>query len=153
MSLKTLPGQVPLPTAVAKRGDFAVQIGYADLAAGVSNTALAVPAFTSLANVQGLELDHIELQETFQDTSDTAHNSTSLTIGDVGSAARHLAATELNANGSSVPLKFGTATRYIPPADTVCLFTFTPTSGKNVANLNKGKLVAYFKLTDQRVVM
>ncbi len=153
MSLVTKPGATNLETAVAKRGDFVVQITYKDLAAGVLNTALAVAAFTHLANLQGVELDHIELQELFQDTTDAAQASTSLQIGDAGSVARHLAACELNANGAYVQLKFGTGTKYINNADTPVLFTFTPTAAKNVANLNKGKLLAYFKITDARVVM
>lgn len=153
MSLVTLPGEVALETAVAKRGNFAVQITYKDFAAGIVNTALAVAAFVHLANYQGVELDHVELLEAFQDTTDAAQLSTSLQIGDAGSVARHLAAMELNANGANIPLKFGTGTKYINNANTTVLFTVTPTAAKNVANLNKGKLIAYFKITDARLVM
>lgn len=149
MSLTIAPGFVPLPTAIAKRGDFAVRMSYKDLAAGVVNTALAVSAFTQLASVQGLELDHVELITPFKD-GDAAFVSVALTIGDAGSAARHLASMELCARGTYVPLKFGTGTRYIPAADTAVLFTFTPTAAKNVATCTQGELVAYFKITDQR---
>lgn len=153
MPLLINPGEVPLETTVAKGGNFQVTIGYADFAAAVNNTALAVSAFTPLANLQGLELDHVELVIPFQDTSDTANNSTAVTVGDSGSAARYLASTELNANGSFVNLAYGTGTKFVPTTSTPVLFTFTPASGKNLANLKAGKLIAFFKLRDARVVM
>lgn len=148
MSLTINPGPGPLETTVYKGGNLVVDLSYKDLAAGVSNTALSVTAFTQKGNKQGIELDHIELITPFQDTSDTAHNSTALVIGDAGTANRHLTTTELNANGSYVPLAYGTGTKYIPTVDTGVVFKFTPTSGKNVANLNQGRLLAFFKTRD-----
>lgn len=151
MALQKLPGDIGLPGAVYKGGNFGVEITYKDLAAGIVNTALVLNAFTTLAKVQGLDLDHIELVEPFQDTSDTNHNSTALIIGDAGSTNRHLTTTELNANGTFITLAYGTGTKYVPTADTAVSFTFTPTAAKNVANLNKGKLLAFFKIRDTRV--
>ena len=153
MPLITLPGEVNLETAVAKRGNFLVTLTYKDLAAGVVSTALAVSAFTPLITVQGLELDHIELVTPFQDTTDAANNSALLTIGDATTANRYLTSTETNANGAYVSLAFGTGTKFVPSINQAVLFTLTPIGGKNVANYNAGKLLAYFKLTDQRVVV
>lgn len=151
MSLVTNPGSTTLPTSVDKGGNFQATLTYLDLAAGtVAATALAVTAFTTLANVQGVELDHIEVPIPFQDTADAANNSTLLTIGDAGSAARHLASTELNLNGTYKNLAYGTGTKYVPTADTPVLFTFTPPTGKTLAALKQGKLIAYFKIKDSR---
>lgn len=151
MSLLKLPGEIGLEATVAKGGNFGVEIGFADLAAGVSNTPLVLSAFSTLGNLQGIELDHIELITPFQDTSDTAQNTTGLIIGDAGSTNRHLTTTELNANGSFVTLAYGTGTKFVPTTNTPVTFTFTPTAGKNVANLKAGKLLAFFKLRDTRV--
>jgi len=141
-----------LENGVVKRSDFVVDITAdgGDLSAAVNNTALVLSCLTTLANVMMIELSHVELLEPFQDTTDAAQNSTSLTIGDGGSANRHLTATELNANGAYVTVKAGTGTKYVPGADTPTTFTFTPTAGKNLANLNKGKLRAYFRVIDAR---
>lgn len=141
----------PLQTATDKVSNFAVEVTYKDFAAGVVNTALAINLFTILAKYMGAELKHYEVTELFQDTADAAHVSTSITIGDAGSANRLLTASELNANGTYVPLKAGTGTLYIPTSDTVVTLTVTPTAAKNVASLNKGKVILYFRVPDARV--
>lgn len=153
MPLVTNPGALPLETSVAKRSDLSVLVTYKDFAAGIVNTPLVINLFTSLGKYQAIQLSHTELLENFQDTTDAAQVSTSITVGDAGNAARHLAATELNANGAFVPLAVGTGTNYVPAANTVCTLTVTPTAAKNVANLNKGKVLLYFKVVDARLVM
>lgn len=155
MPLITNPGEVNLETAVAKGGNLLVKISYADLAAGVNNTALVLTLFTGDSPYQGFELDHVEVETPFADTSDTNNNSTAITIGDAGSAARYLGSTETNLNGSFVNLAYGTGTKYVPPTQTnaAVTATITPASGKNVANLKQGTLLAYFKVRDSRYLV
>lgn len=149
MPLTRLPGAVPLETAADKGANFYAEISFADFAAAIVNTALILPLFTILGNAQGLELHHTELITPFAN-ADGAFVSTAMTVGDAGSAARHLASTELNAAGTFVNLAYGTGTKYAPAANTVVTATITPTAAKNLALLTQGKVGLYFRLNDAR---
>ncbi len=136
-------------TAVEKRANYVQEIVAADFGAAASSGVSSLGHVT-LANINSIELSHIELTEPFQDTTDAAQNSLSLVIGDSGTANRHLTATELNANGSYVPLAMGTATKYVPTSDTTTVYAFTGVSGKLLSHLNKGKLLAFWRTIDAR---
>lgn len=150
MSLLTNPGFVPLQTAVFKGGNFLAEVSFADFAAAITGSALTINLFTTIGAAQGLFLEHSELLQPFADTSDTNNASTAITVGDAGSSNRYLASTEMNLNGSYVPLSFGTGTKYVPAVggNTTVQLTATPTSGKSLANLKQGKLALYFGLRD-----
>lgn len=135
---------------IDKRADLAVEITHADLTEATANTAQVLTPFSILADKQGVECVQVETKEAFEDAADAANNDTQLTIGDAGSANRLLTATQLNKNGTEIYLKAGTGTTFVPTADTPVTFTFASMAAKNLAALTKGRLIAYFRIRDQR---
>lgn len=133
-----------------KKADLAVEFTHEDLTEATANTAQTLSPFTCKANDQAVECVQAELKEAFEDTADAAFNSTAITIGDAGSAARLLASMELNKNGTEVYLKAGTGTTYAPTSDTVVTITVNSMTAKSLSSLNKGRAVAYFRIRDRR---
>jgi hypothetical protein len=153
MSLATNPGYVPTETAVQKGGNFLVELSFADIVAAVTGAgATVVNLFNYLGNAQGVELEHMELITPFV-SSDGTLISSAITVGDVGSAARLLASTELNAAGAYVNLAYGTGTKYAPAANTEATATITPTGGKNLNTLTAGKVALFFKIRSAQQVL
>lgn len=152
LPLITQPGPLPLQTVTDKGGNLYARLTYADLKAGNigAGSAESVLLFTTVPITQGLELDHVELITPFADSADAANNSTAITIGDAGSAARYLASTELNLNGAYVPLAYGSGTKYVPPSsvNAAIVAVVTPPGGKQFNTLTQGELHMYFKLRD-----
>jgi hypothetical protein len=81
----------------------------------------------------------------FQNTLDAAFNADTVSLGDTGSAARHLAATEANANGTFLRVMGNTAFLYTA-ADTLQL-TVNSMAAKSLSNINRGEYHAFFCLT------
>lgn len=127
------------------------EIGFADLtAAGATQT-------LNLANIiakQGIELRSIELVQDFI-SSDGTLISTSITIGDTGSATRFLGATELNDAGTEIYLKPGAlnpaSMQVYTAADTLQVF-FTGTAAKLLNTHTQGLLYVYVRVTRAHVV-
>jgi|SRR5262245_12184120 len=80
----------------------------------------------------------------FQATGDAAFNSDTVSLGDTGSATRHLAATEANANGTFLKVAGNTAFLYTA-ADTLQL-TVNSMAAKSLVNINRGEYHAFFAL-------
>lgn len=135
---------LPLETAVRKRADFFIDVQWTDFAAAAAGAVALVP-FIAAALTDMLEVSHVELITPFANSADNAFNSSALTVGDPASANRYLTSTELNLNGAYVPIAPGTGTRYTYAAATNFQLTFTPTAGKNLANLTQGEVRVYLR--------
>jgi hypothetical protein len=81
----------------------------------------------------------------FQNTLDAAFNADTVSFGDTGSAARHLAATEANANGTFLRVIGNTAFLYTA-ADTLQV-TVNSMAAKSLSNINRGEYHVFFCLT------
>lgn len=142
----------PLPqeTMNEKRATHCAEVGFADLTAAAATQTLSP---INILAKQGMEIVAIELAETFV-SSDATLTSTSITIGDGGSATRFMSATELNEQGTEVFLKGGTLANTSLPYvytsdDTVDVFV-TGTAAKLLSSHTAGKLLIYYRLTDAR---
>ncbi|HYD00307.1 MAG TPA: hypothetical protein VEB22_03705 [Phycisphaerales bacterium] len=135
--------------AALQNANLVVEIDHTDLTEAAANTAQTIPLFAVPANNVLVECVRSELVVPFEDTSDTAHNSTAVVVGDGGSTNRLLTSTQLNRNGTEVYEKAGTGTKHnYTSADTVDA-VFTPNSADALASLNKGKLKLYFQLNNR----
>lgn len=90
----------------------------------------------------------VKTAEAFEDTADAAFNSTAVTVGDAASATRYLASTQVNAKGSTVTYKSGAVANHAYDTAGEMRFAFASMTGKALASLNKGRLLAYVRLAD-----
>lgn len=86
------------------------------------------------------------LKTPFKDVSDTAFNTTTVSIGDNSAVTTFLAAFEMNANGTSIPEKFSnTAVGPYTAADKITA-TFNSMAAKALINIDAGELHVFFQL-------
>lgn len=131
--------------------NLVVEITHEDLTEATDATAQVIPLFKVPASFQLVELVRTELRVPFENTAEAGNNTTAITVGDGASAARFLASQELNRNGTEVYLKAGTGTKYIYAAeDWVDLTVAAAAAATSLAELNKGKVLLYFKVFDSR---
>lgn len=105
--------------------------------------AVALPAGT-LAGVSA-----IKTVELFEDTEDAAFNNVAVTIGDAGSATRYLSSTQVNANaGTPIRYKGGAELAHAYNVAGELRIAFASMAAKSLADLNKGRLLVYARLTD-----
>lgn len=148
--MKVIP--LPLETQLEKKATHVVEFGYADL---TNATATQTLSPVVIAAKMGVEVVALELPEAFV-SSDATLISSSITVGDGGSATRFLSATELNAEGTEVFLKGGTLANTSLPYvytgdDTVDIFV-TGTTGKALNTHTAGRGLLYLRITDARPV-
>lgn len=139
--------------AAAQEGaNLEVIVEHTDLTIATADTGQTLSPFTVKAG-ESIELIRSDLRVPFEDTTDAASVTTAITVGDAGSANRLMTSTELNRNGTEVYTKAGTGTIYAPTSDTVVTITVAvPTSGKNIAALNKGRVRLLFRHTRPRAL-
>lgn len=141
---------LPLEERVATGSDFVAVVTHSDLT-DTTNAEAQIVSFP-IQPKMSVECIRAVLDIPFQNSSSTANNTTTVTVGDGNGETALLTSTELNANGSNVPLKNGTGTKTVySVADTVDL-TFTPKTGTNLAQIDTGQLRIYFKIRDERQV-
>jgi hypothetical protein len=80
----------------------------------------------------------------FQNTLDGAFNSDTVSLGDTGSATRHLAATEANNAG---PLRVIGNTAFLYTAADTLQLTVNSMAAKSLSNINRGEYHAFFCLS------
>jgi hypothetical protein len=118
-------------------------IDHTDLTQAAANTAqtldIAIPAGASVRGAQ------IRIDTPLQDVSDTAFNSTAITVGDTGSATRHLASTQANANGTVVALRTAAVQHDYAAADAVRV-TVNSMAEKSLVNIDKGAFRVFVDL-------
>ena len=83
---------------------------------------------------------HLHVTTAWQNTADTAFNSTQLDFGDTGSTTRYLSGVEMNANGSFVVDTYldPSSSHIYTAADTLEV-TLHSMSGKDLTNINAGE--------------
>jgi hypothetical protein len=142
---------LPYETRIAERADLEVLITHEDLTETTANTTqkLTFP----IAAKMSVECARVIIDENFEDTTDNAFNTTTVIVGDDGSTARFLASTELNANGTYVPLKNGTGTSLVYTTTDTIDFIFASMAAKNLNALNRGRARFLFKINDERKVL
>jgi hypothetical protein len=81
----------------------------------------------------------------FKDLSDAAFNTSTMSIGDNAAVATHIAATEVNENGTEIFSHYSnTAVRYTA-ADKIAV-TFNSMAAKALLNIDVGELHVFFTL-------
>ena len=128
-----------------------VEIDHAELTDGDASQVIAL---FPVAAKQGVRLTKAVLKEVFDSSTDTSIISTTITIGDGGSATRFLGSTELNPSGTEVFLKGGALSApdgtYVYTADDTVDATFACTAGKLLSDHDSGRLLLYFQVDDAR---
>ena len=135
----------------APRGaTHAFEVSHLDLTEATVDTAQAVPLIT-LGLGFLFEVVDSQVLEEFEDASDEAFNSTTVSVGVAGSLVAQLAAQEVNANGTVVQAKQGTGVAAAPTTATAIVANFVPgPDTKALSNLDKGRVRIYAKITDNR---
>ena len=114
------------------------KITHADLTEATANTAQAIDLCPVVAGDVVLDVLY-HMPTAFQDASDAAFNSTTLSLGDGASATALQAAKELNVNGTEI-LTARTATgKAYPTADTLKA-TFGSMADKSLSNIDAGEV-------------
>jgi len=85
-----------------------VELDHDDFSETTTNTAETVALFSVAANT-GVQFVYSQLITAFQDTTDTNHTQSALTIGDGTDVDLFMASQELNANGTEVWVQFSRA--------------------------------------------
>jgi hypothetical protein len=130
---------------------------YADIPTGLAtNTAQVFGAANAPAGWKGLPAfkasdvsvrQELHVSEKFQNTADTALNTTTVSFGDAGSATRFFSAVETNQNGTAVVDTIpGSAPNQVYTAPSQLQFTLNSMAGKSISNLNRGKLYILLEL-------
>lgn len=135
----------------APRGaTHAFEVSHLDLSEATADTAQAVELIT-LGNGFLFEVVDSQVLEAFEDASDEDFDSTTVSVGIAGALAGQLAAQEVNENGTVVQAKAGTGTVLAPTAATAVVVNFIPLPDtKKLADLDKGRVRIYAKITDNR---
>lgn len=142
----------PIPAASAQEGGTHEYLfDHTDLTEATAATAQTITIFTATALKQMVEVVRFELIEPFQDTADSANNTTAFLVGVSGTTNSLLTSTEANINGTEVYIKAGTGTKSVFSSDTPILLTAAaPATGKTLLALNKGKARLVLKINDSR---
>ena len=135
-------------TGMTHRLDFDV----ADIPAGIAantaqvyNTAaLGMPVLKAGFVVKRSEM---VLVPALKDASDSAFNSTTVSVGDAGSATRYFNAVQANENGTEVITSFPGTENTVYTADSQMSMTLTPTpSTKTLSDLDVGHIYVLFAI-------
>lgn len=144
MKFRCITEEERAATQMTHRLDFDVS----DITAGIAvNTAFFANTAPLPVLKAGMIVKRIELYLTtpFKDASDAAYNSTTLSIGDAGSATRWVSAVQINENGTEVLTTFpGAAENTIYTADSQVSVTLNFQATKTVSDLDVGKFYCLF---------
>jgi len=88
------------------------------------------------------------VETAFADASDTAFNSVTVEVGDGGSAARFLAAQQVNVNGTEVMAKGGTGTLHAYTGTDTVDIKFNSMSDKSLVDIDTGKLFVFLSVRE-----
>jgi hypothetical protein len=90
---------------------------------------------------------HFYLSIPFKDTADAANNSTTINLGDAGSATRWMSGVQLNENGTEVITTFpGAAENTIYTSNSQIAFVLGSMAAKSLSSLNVGKFYCLFNV-------
>lgn len=87
------------------------------------------------------------LKTPFQNTADSAFNTTALIVGDSGDTDRYITSQELNVNGTEVLAKaHPTTTPFAYETATAVVANFASMAGKNLAALDAGEVHIFLEV-------
>lgn len=119
-------------------------VDHVDLTEATANTAQSITLAT-LAAGDVVRSAAYKLITPFEDTTDSAFNTTAVTVNAAGSAL--ISATETNLNGTEVFYKAHTATAPLTAtSSSTVAASFAAMSAKNLAALNKGEVHFFFSI-------
>ncbi len=140
-------------TALQSGYNYRFDLSHLDITQGTISTAQTFTVW--LPARAGDKIHHVALflAEAFQDTTDTAQNTNTVSVGDSGDLDNMIVAIECNANGSlgTFPAEdTGDGLPYTVPASPLAIqVTVNATSGKKLDHLNKGRLFVLFQVFAQ----
>jgi len=124
-------------------------VTHADLTEATANTAQVI-ALATVADKVSVACVKVVLKTAFEDASDAAFNSNTITVGDGNDADELLVSMQVNANGTEVNQKTGTTvTHDYAAADTVDL-TVNSMTAKSLSDLDAGEADIYLRIADSR---
>lgn len=92
----------------------------------------------------------LHILQPFANTADTAFNSTTMSLGDQGSATRFFNAVQGNLNGTpTIDTYFNPSAAYIYTTSVLpqyLQFTLNSMAGKSISNLNQGHIVIWLEI-------
>lgn len=121
-----------------------------DLTQATANTAQTF----DLGPIPAGTAPQVEIRNTtpFKDASDAAFNTTTMSIGDTGSATSLLAAQELNVNGTEVTVVRGTQAAVYTTANTFRV-TVNAMAAKSLVNIDVGQVDILVKIENPQPLM
>jgi len=146
MNAYELPNETKLSLFTHK-----IVVTHADLTEAAANTAQTI-ALLSVEAGDVVTHAATKLVTPFENTADSAYNTTTLIVGDDGSTNRFMSSTELNVNGTEVYWKAGTNTAgFAYTAANTVDAVFGSMAAKSLSNLNAGEVHIFLhvaKLSD-----
>jgi len=126
-----------------------LEFSVSDITAGLANNATMFVNTSPLPVLKAgmvVKRTAVYLNPAFSDASDAAFNSTTLSIGDAGSATRFINAVQININGTEVITSFPGTENTIYTANSQMSITLTPLTGKSCSDLDLGAFYALFAI-------
>jgi hypothetical protein len=121
-----------------------IDFSTADIPAGIAvNTSqvFSTAPLPALAASDIIKRIYLHVSTPFAVSTDAAFNSTTLSLGDAGSATRFASAVQINANGTPTINTFpGASENFIYTAAGQLQITLNSMAAKSLSNLNVGKL-------------
>lgn len=122
-----------------------------DLTETATNTTQTITSSTVPANWI-INKVMAKLITAFKDASDAAYNTTTLIVGDAGSANRYITSAQLNENGTEITAPQYNNTAYEVLVATPLLIVFGAQSGKAISDLDVGEVHLFFQIIDTTVL-
>ena len=97
-----------------------------------------------------IEAMEMRLITPFEDKSDGTFNSTTISLGDAGSATRYVNAVQVNRNGTEItdPVYSNTAYQYTAPGE--LRLAVGSMAAKSLVNIDKGELQILLKIKESK---
>jgi hypothetical protein len=123
-----------------------------DLTTTTNNTSQTI-LIATLAIGDAIGKVATRVKTSFKDVSDTAFNTTAITVGDTANAVNnHITSQETNANGTVVVEKFSnTLVGPYTAADKIAI-TFSAMAAKKLSDIDQGEIEVLFQLQRIRVL-
>jgi hypothetical protein len=136
--------------ALLSRFSHHITITHAMLTEAVANTAQVIE-LVAVGDQVSVRDAAIKVVTEFADADDAAFNSTTVTVGDGGDADRFVESAQVNANGTAVAKKAGTAAAMAgytyTTTDTIDI-TFNSMAAKALVDLDSGEILILLDIED-----
>lgn len=145
MKFKPLINNEAAYSGYTHRLDFS----YKDIPSGIANNTSKLFNVAPLPVIPNHSIIYnalLILVTPFANTADTAFNSDTISLGDVGSATRFFSAVEVNLNGSYVNESFASAKNTVYTAADQLSITLNSMTAKSISNLNQGQIICLFRM-------